>query len=125
MNQIEFIKEFAKEDDRIVDEGSTFICNENFGIINLSNWVIRSLADIKLQSPKIYRMISRQSEGFLATCKVGYVEAWELVADYAYIENQDKHKLDILRDLRDQINAFNINFISLDKRLKAIEDKLK
>ena len=33
MNQIEFIKEFAKEDDRIVDEGSTFICNENFGII--------------------------------------------------------------------------------------------
>lgn len=140
MNQIDFIKKWAKKGDRVEDKGKKYIYNGflwndqgsplvnelneiNSEFVHLTNW----------QSPKIYRLGTTIwfDEGY----SEGYKEEWQLIADYADEEkkeeenNGDNTLYEIVAKATSEGRpASNIVFklaSGVEKRLKALEDKIK
>lgn len=135
MNQVEFIKKWAKHGDRIEDdkckyqiilwhETTIFVCN-------LRSGMQEKIQMIRWQSPKIY-MLKNFYQSAVSSC---YTEEWELIADYADVvkkeqENNGENTLYgiIAKELSSGKPLGNVIYTfasEAEKRLKALEDKIK
>lgn len=136
MNQIEFIKKWAKHGDRIEDgdfkaniyvdrfspTSFTYVFRDDNHMAGWDSWALGSPLAPILQSPKIYRL-AKLVDGF-----TGYIETWELIADYA--DEAKKEQESLIEQYLNNVgflesSQFRNALISIDQRLKALEDKLK
>lgn len=128
MNQIEFIKKWAKEGDRIEDGEARHLYKEQWGqVIGYENWFRGYISEFTWQSPKIYRLVDTR------LILSGYCEEWELVADYAdevkkEQENNGENTLYgiIAKELSSGKPLGNVIYTfasEVEKRLKALEER--
>lgn len=131
MNQIEFIKKWAKHGDRIEDgERKFFFCLQegkpchalelnHEALYGFDAYTMRIL---KWQSPKIYRSL----DPIEWESKKGYTEGWELIADYA---DEKKDEEDIVKVCHSKQlpteSKLEILTHHFESRLKSLEDKIK
>lgn len=142
MNQIEFVKKWAKVGDRVENNKIRYVAYktkdrdglyfQRFRDIGNASYHIDS---IEWQSPKIYRLKITEPLMFVDGVSA-YKERWQLVADYADMAKEEEPNiLKQVEDLYEQFKKERPNTalsrqisalaILIEKRLKALEDKIK
>lgn len=140
MNQIEFIKKWAKVGDRIQDVKRRYLLAtepEEDGVVHYSFWQegvrfgLERVEDINWQSPKIYRLKDSIDNLKAGASFDGYIEQWHLVADYADVEKEKEQKETLYEIVSAELSSRNNirNVVcrwatETESRLKALEAKV-
>lgn len=136
MNQIEFIKKWAKVGDRIQNGERRHLLAtepEEDGVVHYAFWQegvrfgLERVEDINWQSPKIYR----QKHTLQFEDADGYNEVYTLVADYADVEKEKEQKETLYEIVSEKLSSRNNirNVVcrwatETESRLKALEAKV-
>lgn len=138
MNQIEFIKKWAKEGDRIEDNGVSHTyfleptedgrVNNFFRIEKDRGLFVETIGNgWSWQSPKIYRLYDSFCIEHSVISKNLLTERWELIANYAD-EKEEESLIDKYCSMGTKTiisEIFEKLLRDFDSRLKALEDKIK
>ena len=159
MNQVEFIKKWAKHEDRVEDGAfKFFVTMDADGDLWFHNTKTRNISSglnsylqcsVPWESPRIYRLLDRMPSLMVGASFDGYVENWQLIADY---ENEKKEESSVdnwqlvadyakkeesfvekyvnglggmYGDSKEKADEFALLLRDFETRIKALEEKIK
>lgn len=142
MNQVEFIKKWAKHEDRVEDGAfKFFVTIDADGDLWFHNTQTRNISSglnsylqcsVPWESPKIYRLLDTMPSLMVGASFDGYVDNWQLIADY---ENEKKEEGSVEKyvnglggmygDSKEKADEFALLLRDFETRIKALEGKIK